>query len=273
MSVLNKEFSLTEQDFSFLSEFIHQRTGIVINDNKKDLLYSRLAKRLRQLNITSFSKYCDLLQASDAADEVEHLINSITTNLTHFFREKHHFDHLAELLPSLVSRGEQKIRIWSSACSSGQEPYSIAMVVVDKVKNWAELDIKILATDIDTMMLDKCKKGLYTDDEVKNLPSGYLEKFFSQVNDKTFQVHEQLKKLIQFNHLNLLESWPLKGKFHIIFCRNVAIYFDKDTQKMMFSKMADVMVEGGYLYIGHSENLNQLSDQYTLIGKTLYQKI
>lgn len=264
-----REFPFTERDFQFLARLANSKTGIVLEANKRNMIYSRLARRLRALHLTNFSDYCRLLETNAGESEMVHLVNAITTNLTHFFRESHHFDHLKKHLTSLK---KTRIRIWSAGCSSGMEPYSIAMTAKEALES-RKCDIKILATDIDTNMLDRGRKGEYADDEYKNIPMRYHNDVTTDDSTNTMQMDASLRNLITFNHLNLLESWPMKGPFDAIFCRNVVIYFDKATQATLFNRMATLLTDDGFLYIGHSENLNKVTNKFELIGRTIYRKL
>jgi chemotaxis protein methyltransferase CheR len=264
-----REFALSDKEFEFLSQLANRKTGIMLPPNKRDMVYSRLVRRLRALHLESFADYCNLLTTEAGAEEMNNLVNSITTNLTHFFREGHHFEHFAKnILPQV--KENRKMRIWSAGCSSGMEAYSIAMTSLGTLpeasKNW---DLRILATDIDTNMLDRGLKGEYNADEYSNIPAEY--RHFVQKQGATMQMGAELQKLIAFKYLNLLESWPMKGQFDAIFCRNVVIYFDKETQKKLFSRMKKHLSATGFLYIGHSENITAICPDFELIGKTIYK--
>jgi chemotaxis protein methyltransferase CheR len=264
-----REFTLSDKEFNFLSELANRKTGIMLPPNKRDMVYSRLVRRLRALHLESFADYCNLLTTDAGAEEMNNLVNSITTNLTHFFREGHHFEHFAKnILPQV--KESRKMRIWSAGCSSGMEAYSVAMTAIgilpEASTNW---DLRILATDIDTNMLDRGLKGEYNADEYSNIPTEY--RHFVQKQGATMQMNAELQKLIAFKYLNLLESWPMKGQFDAIFCRNVVIYFDKETQKKLFSRMKKHLSATGFLYIGHSENITTICPDFELIGKTIYK--
>lgn len=271
----DREFEFGEGDFKFLAEFVNRKTGIVLGPQKKDMVYSRLAKRLRSLKLKTFREYCDLVSNDQTGEEITNLVNSITTNLTGFFRENHHFEHLAGILKKeyvAKNPAQKKLRIWSSACSSGQEPYSIAMTLHESIPNLSQWDARILATDIDTNMVRTAAAGEYSRENVEAVDASYKKKYMDSTPNGVV-MDDTLKASITFKQLNLLESWPMKGPMDIIFCRNVVIYFDKKTQAVLFNRMADLMRPKGYLYIGHSESLNNVSDRFELIGKTIYQKI
>lgn len=269
----DREFAFTDGDFRFLSKLAHEKTGIVLADHKRDMVYGRLARRLRALNLKSFADYCELVQSEAGDSEIGNLVNAITTNLTSFFREGHHFEHLRDhVIKPMEASGKKRLRIWSSACSAGMEPYSIAMTLKESLKNPAAMDVKILATDIDTHMLRTAEQGDYASAEFKNIPAAY-QKYVTQTQQNQIQVSPELKKLIAFKQLNLLESWPMKGPFDAIFCRNVVIYFDKPTKQKLFARMVDMLKPDGFLYIGHSENLNGISDRFEALGRTIYRRI
>ena len=269
----DREFSFSDADFRFLAELVNARTGIVLAAHKKDMVYSRLARRLRALNLGSFSEYCELVRDEVAgADEMGNLVNAITTNLTNFFREGHHFDHLREKVLSPMAQGHDKrLRIWSAGCSSGMEPYSIAMTVKGAIRDLKSWDARILATDIDTNMLNTGMSGRYVSDQADNIPVTYRHDMTQ--HGSHIEVSDALKNLITFKPLNLLEWWPMKGPFDVVFCRNVVIYFDKPTQEKLFNRVADLLKPEGWLYIGHSENLFKVCDRFELVGRTIYRKV
>lgn len=270
-----KEFSFDDHDFDFIVRKVYDHTGITLAPHKKDMVYGRLARRLRELQLSAFSQYCQLLESEQGNDELGKFVNAVTTNLTGFFRESHHFDHLKEALQSMVARPPKgkRIRIWSSACSSGQEPYSIAMTMREAISTIGQWDARILATDIDSNMVQTGHAGEYRKDLLDKIPSAYRRKYVEETKlSTTGTIKEDIKALIAFKQLNLLHQWPMKGPFDFIFCRNVVIYFDKPTQKTLFEKMANLLAPNGILYIGHSESLYGVSDRFKLIGRTIYQK-
>ena len=269
-----REFKFSDSDFRFLADLVHQRAGIKLGDHKRDMVYGRLARRLRQMGIKTFAEYCELLKGEAGIDEMGNLINAVTTNLTSFFREGHHFEHLKdEVLTPLIRGGSKRIRLWSAAASAGMEPYSMAMVLRKSLEAARSIDGKILATDIDTQMLGRGRRGEYSIDEYEKIPAPY--RAYAEVNEaaRSMQMSEKLRELITFNQLNLLGAWPMKGPFDAVFCRNVVIYFDKDTQRKLFDRIANLLVPGGWLYIGHSENLFNVCDRFKNCGRTIYQKI
>ena len=275
----NREFTFTDKDFHILQRLANKHTGISLSDAKRELVYSRLTRRLRKLNLNKFSVYCQLLQDEANSEELVHFTNAITTNLTSFFREPHHFEYLTKNVcfqfkndPSAGKR----LRIWSAGCSTGEEPYSIAMSLVDTLPSAEHLNIKILATDLDSNVLSKAINGIYIRDKIKTIASDRLKKYFYKSEDlhsNQLHINSQLKRLITFKQLNLMHEWPMKGPFDAIFCRNVVIYFDKPTQRILIERYANLLREGGYLFLGHSESLFKVTDRFKLVGQTIYQKI
>lgn len=268
-----REFSFSDAEFRFLAELAAEKTGIVLPVQKKDMVYARLVRRLRALGLDSFGAYCGILRSDAADSEIGNLVNAITTNLTSFFRESHHFDHLRDMLRARLEKNPGgRIRLWSAACSSGMEPYSMAMVLHGVLPPQGRVDARILATDIDTNMLAIGKAGIYGDEDTRTVPSAYA-KYVERETVQRIKMAQTVRDLVVFNHLNLLESWPMKGPFDAVFCRNVVIYFDRDTKIKLFDRMADLLAPDGLLYIGHSENLNGISSRFAPIGRTIYRKI
>ena len=270
------EFEFTDADFERIRELVYRHAGISLSDAKRNLVYSRLARRLRRLNLVSFAAYTDYLEGHLDAELTEFL-NSITTNLTSFFRENHHFETLRkQVLPELMAgTGARRIRIWSAGCSTGEEPYSIAMTVKETVPERSSWDVKILATDLDTNVLQKARDGIYDAERVQQIPTARVQRWMrrgSGANEGQVRVTSELQEMIQFNQLNLMESWPMRGPFDVVFCRNVVIYFDKDTQRRLFERFADLMAPDAYLFVGHSETLYKVTDRFELQGQTVYRK-
>jgi chemotaxis protein methyltransferase CheR len=270
----DREFNFTQKDFRFIRELVAEQTGIALSEAKSHMVYSRLARRLRSLNIPTFARYCEYLK-NDSSGELIHFVNALTTNLTAFFREMHHFEFLAKtVLPEIFStKPEKRLRIWSAGCSTGEEPYSIAMVLRENLPRNCDWDVKILATDLDSNVVAKASAGIYEQSRVSGVSVQRMQRFF-QKNRQSNQVKvkQEVRELITFKQLNLMHEWPMKGPFDFIFCRNVVIYFNKETQKKLFKRFADLSVDKGYLFIGHSESLFKVSTQYKLIGNTIYQK-
>lgn len=273
-----REFHFSDKEFRFISKLVGERTGIVLSDAKRQMVYGRLSRRLRQLKLTKFSDYCDLLVSGHEAELIE-FTNAITTNLTAFFRENHHFEYLKEtVIPELIRKNAstKRIRVWSAGCSSGEEPYSIAMCLRETIPNSKSWDIKILATDLDSNMVERGKKGIYTTERVEGLSKSRMKKWVQQGkgdNSDKVKMSNELRDIITFKELNLMDGWPMKGPFDFMFCRNVVIYFNKDTQRELFDRYADLLVPNARLFIGHSESLNKVTDRFELLGKTIYQKV
>jgi len=273
-----REFELGDKEFRYLASFLSRETGIVLSSHKRQMVCGRLVKRLRALHMNSFADYCAMLDGPEAPGEIEHLVNAITTNITNFFREPHHFEHLRHevLEPRLAETPRRpRLRIWSAGCSSGQEPYSIAMVVADVLRPAEAWNALILATDIDTNMLNRGAAGIYTAEDAGQIPETYRKRFVRRLphDPDHAQMGEELRRLIRFKRLNLHEPWPMKGRFDAIFCRNVAIYFDKPTQRSLFNRYADMLVPGGMLYLGHAESLIGMTDRFEPSDKTVYRRI
>jgi chemotaxis protein methyltransferase CheR len=273
-----QEFAFTDRDFEFLRALVSEHAGIALGEHKRQLVYGRLTRRLRQLQIPTFGEYCAYVQ-HNLEHELGEVINAITTNLTAFFRENHHFEHLAgSALPDLAARNaaNRRLRLWSAGCSTGEEPYSIAMTLAESLPELAAWDAKILATDIDSQVLARAAAGEYADERVRDLAGERLRRWFQRgagAHAGKVRVADGLRQLIAFRRLNLMEAWPIRGPFDAIFCRNVVIYFDKPTQKALFDRFADLLVSEGYLYVGHSETLYRTCDRFRLVGRTIYQKI
>ncbi|MEH6346617.1 MAG: protein-glutamate O-methyltransferase CheR [Bermanella sp.] len=273
MDFTSKEFPMADEDFKHLATMAYDISGIVLGEQKKELVYSRISRRIRKLNLNNFSQYCQYL-SSNHESETNEFLNAITTNLTSFFRESHHFEFLAkEVIPKWKQQKKtQPIRIWSSACSTGPEPYSIA-ITLNKNMAVDKFNIKILATDLDSDVLAKARQGEYPIADIEQIPRNYLSSFLRNKGQETGQVKDNIRQMIQFNLLNLLGPWPMRHQFDVIFCRNVVIYFNKETQRELFDRIADSLVEGGYLFIGHSETLHGMTERFVNVGRTIYQKI
>ena len=272
-----REYEFTTKQFKGFQKLIMEHTSIVISDEKEELIYGRLTRRLRKLNLNNFNDYYDLIVNGDN-EELEQFINVVTTNLTFFFRESHHFDYLkSTVVPKLLKQNaaSKKLRIWSAGCSTGEEPYSIAMTLMESIPDINTWDIKILATDIDSDVLAKASTGVYRDDRIEGLSDATVKQWFKRGKGQQegfVRVAPELQSLISFKQLNLLKDWPVKGPFDVLFCRNVVIYFDKPTQKILFEKFASVLPAHGQMFIGHSENLFKISEDFELLGQTIYKK-
>ena len=265
-----REFSFSSADFERVRKLIYQHAGISLSPVKQDMVYSRLARRLRATGKNTFGEYLDMLEKG-GADEWERFVNSLTTNLTSFFREPHHFPIFAEHLQKIGSK--RPIRIWCSAASTGEEPYSIAITVLETFGANAS-HVSIFASDLDTNVLATAQKGVYSLDRVEKLSPERLKRFFLKgtgTQEGYVSVRPELKRLIEFQRVNLLEpNWPIRGPLDIIFCRNVMIYFDKPTQYKILSRFAPLMQPDGLILAGHSESFLHAADLFKSMGKTVY---
>lgn len=266
-----REFTFSARDFARVKALIYQHAGISLTEAKQEMVYSRLARRLRTLGHTCFEQYLDQLERHPRSVEWESFVNALTTNLTSFFREAHHFPMLIE---HVTRGGRRPIVIWSAACSTGEEPYSIAMALVEHFGGF-DAPVKVLATDIDTNVLATAREGIYREDALSTINAERLRRFFlkgKELNSGYARVRDELKALVDFRALNLLApSWPLRAPLDAVFCRNVLIYFDKDTQYRVLQRFAPLLRSDGLLFIGHSESLFHAGDLFRLRGKTVYE--
>lgn len=266
------EISLSDREFSRIKSRVYQIAGISLSDAKRTLVISRLSKIVRGLELGSFDAYIDYLERGGSAQDGQDFVNALTTNLTRFYREDHHFTHLRTHVGKLIAeqpRGS-RLRIWSAGCSTGQEPYTIGMDLLAAFPDLRRWDFKILATDIDTAVIAKAALGVYPQSELAGLSPERLRPFGTSP-DGHAAIPEAVRALVSFKPLNLIGPWPMKGPFDAIFCRNVAIYFDKPTQGEVFGRFSKLLAPQGFLYIGHSENLGSGGDGFRLVGKTIYQ--
>lgn len=266
----DREFSFSMADFERVRQLIYQHAGISLSPIKQDMVYSRLARRLRATGKKTFGDYLGSLE-SGPDEEWERFVNALTTNLTSFFREPHHFPILAEQLKKIASR--RPIRIWCSASSTGEEPYSIAMTVIETLGNNAS-NVSIVASDLDTNVLNVAQQGIYPLERVEKMDPERLRRFFLKGTGSQqgmVAVRPELRRLIEFQHINLLDmTWPVRGALDIIFCRNVMIYFDKPTQYKILSRFAPLLQDDGLLFAGHSESFLHAADIFRSLGKTVY---
>jgi len=271
------DYVLTDTQFHRIRELVREHTGISLSDAKRQLVYGRLARRLRALKLESFGEYLELIERA-GADELEEFTNAITTNLTSFFREPHHFEYLAsDVLPKIVAKdnGARRARIWCCAASTGEEPYSIAMVLREAQEILTGFDVKLLATDLDSAVLATGAAGIYNAERLKSVSGTRVSRYFRKGGGEHaghFRATDELRNLITFKQLNLMHQWPFRGPFDAIFCRNVIIYFDKETQRVLFERMAALQRPGDMLFLGHSESLYRVSDKYELVGRTIYRR-
>lgn len=269
------EIALSDREFGRVKARVYAEAGISLSDAKRTLVVSRLSKIVRALKLPSIDAYLDYLEHSKSAPDGQDFINALTTNLTRFYREDHHFDHLVGYVRGLMERqshggGKPRLRIWSAGCSTGQEPYTIALCLLAALPDLRRWDFKILATDIDTNVVEKASIGVYPEAELNGL-SAERARSFERGGDGTIRIPMAARALVSFKPLNLMAAWPMKGPFDAIFCRNVAIYFDKQTQGTLFARLGKLLAPEGFLYIGHSENLGAGGEGFKLVGKTIYQ--
>lgn len=277
IAVPDGEFPFTWSDFRQIAELVHSEAGIVLTEAKVNLVYSRLAKRLRTIGLRTFREYCALIQGAEGIDERQAMIAAMTTNVTRFFRESHHFDYLrTRVLPALLENARRggKVRVWSAGCSSGEEAYSIGLTILELAPDVVDMDVRILASDIDPEMLRRGSTGIYPVRQMGDIPAELRRKWFRPVlgSSGDLEIGDELQELVRFRELNLLREWPMKGRFDIIFCRNVMIYFDDETQNTVWGRFADILRPGGTLCIGHSERIAVNSHPFDLVGQTIYRR-
>jgi len=272
---------ITQKEFVKFKDLIYQSCGISLDERKVPLVQARLGKRIRNLKLTSFNDYYKYICEDIYGDEMVQLLDAISTNTTHFFREENHFTFLKQIvLPEFIEykkkSKDRKLRVWSAACSSGEEPYSIAMTVVEKIADNSSWDFKILATDISTKVLKMAFQGIYEEEKLKKISRYLIDKYFYPYNnsgEKLYKISEKLQKAITFRRLNLIsDSFPFKGPFDFIFCRNVMIYFDKETRETLMNKIYKYLAEGGYLFIGASESLSGIQHNFKYVCPAIYKK-
>ncbi len=271
---------LTDREFEKISDLVKSLCGINLHQGKKELVKARLNKRLRALNLSTFDDYMAYIRKDASDDELITMLDAISTNLTSFFREQGHFDHLAKtILPQIAASrasSARRLRIWSAGCSSGEEPYTIAIVLHEHLSDFASWDAKILATDLSTKVLAKAVQGTFAAERLGEIPGAYVSRYFTCVQtrpERIFQVQDSIRRLVTFARLNLLESWPMHGPFDVVFCRNVMIYFDKPTQTRLIERFWEIMAPGGILYVGHSESLAGVKHRFEYVQPTVYRKV
>jgi len=269
------EFEYSWEDFNFLRTLSNNYSGIIANDDKFDMFYSRLAKRLRALRLKTFKQYCQYLESNHEQEFCE-FINAITTNLTAFFREKHHFDYLEKVvIPELMAQKQtnKQVKVWSAGCSTGEEAYSIAMTLLKNLP--LDFQIEILATDLDTQVLNVAKNGEYSLKRSEGLSAEMMKKWFKKgigKNQGKIKAKPELQRIIRFEQLNLMHEWPMTEPFDFIFCRNVLIYFNRITKQKLIQRYQNLLPLGRWLFIGHSESLHQLDTGFDFVGNTVYQR-
>ncbi len=277
-SIVEGEFVFRAEDFRRIAAMLHSDAGIFLPEAKSTLVYSRLVKRLRVLGMESFRDYCAFLEESGGADERQMMMAALTTNVTRFFREPHHFEYLkTTVLPPLLDAARRggRVRIWSAGCSKGHEPYSMAMTVLSLMPEAADRDVRILATDIDPNVVEEGRAGLYDRAALEGVPPAEFKRFLRpEGKGGLFSVSDDMRRLVSFRELNLVAQWPMAGQFDVIFCRNVVIYFDEATQAKIWQRYSEKLVAGGTLCIGHSERLSgPATSRFTNVGITIYKHV
>lgn len=262
---------LPEKVFQRVVELAYKVAGIHLTSEKRELVKSRLIKRMRKIAVTSFEDYLALVDAGNS-DELPRMIDILTTNKTNFFRESAHFDFMRQIvLPEIRQRG-RRLRIWSAACSSGEEPYTIAMVLREEIPDIDSWDARVLASDISTRMIEAATNGVYRADLLSDVEPAQRMKYFQALDPGQYRAHDSLRRLISFARLNLMQDWPMRGPFDLIFCRNVMIYFDRPTQERLVNRFYDLLRPGGHLFVGHSESLTPLEHRYQFVRPATYRR-
>lgn len=263
---------MTSKQFEYLCRKVYELCGINLKSGKEQLVHSRLSKRLHALRLSSFEEYFKLLEDDRQGMEIVWMIDSITTNKTSFFREIQHFDFLSrEVLPNLKKK---HLRLWSAACSTGEEPFSIALLLREELPAFSSWDVKILATDISTRVLAKAGEAVYDEETLKPVPAPLRQKYFTAepARPGAWRVASEVRQIVRFARLNLMERFPMRGPFDVIFCRNAMIYFDKPTQQQLVQRFYEMLAPGGYLMVGHSESLTGAAHKFNYIQPATYQK-
>jgi len=264
---------MKEATFHAIREFVYERSGITLGDNKQALVRARIAKRMRRLNIPTYEDYMDFVRTDASGVEIEEMLDAISTNTTHFYREAAHFDLMHEILREWVSHKMRKLRIWSAACSTGEEPYTLAIELIEGIGNYP-LDIKILATDIAPSVLKTAMKGEYNEEKLEPVPRSIKSKYFTKIKtpgEPLYRIRQEVKDLIIFRQFNLsVIPYPLKNPLDIIFCRNVMIYFDRSVRARLVSEFQRLLRPGGYLFVGHAESITGLSKGFKCLKPSVY---
>lgn len=261
-SLIEGDYAFSRRNFDQIAGLLRTQTGIAIGEAKTALVYSRLAKRLRKLGLNDFDAYCAFIETPQGASERHEMIAALTTNVTRFYREPHHFDYLRrDLAPRIANaaRSGERVRLWSAACSSGEEPYSIAMTLLDVFPDAAQHDVRILASDIDPNMVMRAREGLYREDAVAPVPAATRDRWMMRERDgaaSVWRIKDEARALITFKELNLIGPWPMQGRFDVVFCRNVVIYFEEDTQVLLWNRFKNLLTPEGRLFVGHSERVD-----------------
>jgi chemotaxis protein methyltransferase CheR len=272
--------ALDDESFAFFREMAKRHAGINLSDIKRNMVFRRISKRLAALGLSGFKAYRELLANASSGAELQAFVNVMTTNKTEFFRESHHFSHFTSIaLPEIAAAGEnansRELRVWSAGCSTGQEPYTIAMMIKESAVRMQGWDIRILATDIDSEVIDRAHAGIYSQEEANSIPVSIRSRYAHKISEHPdrVQIMDELRRMVTFNVLNLHGEWPMRRKYDAIFCRNVLIYFDKPAQRQLFDRFADLLREGGLLYVGHSESLYKMTERFRPVGQSVHRKV
>ncbi len=275
---MTSQVQFSHEHFDYIRSYLYDVAGITLADRKKQMVENRINKRIKELSLSGFDQYVSRLRNDSTQEEMVNLVNALTTNVTHFFRENHHFDHFRGYMADLLqARDGRRIRVWSAACSIGAEPYSMAMVLYDVMQELKlRADARILATDIDTLALARARMGAYHDKTLKGMTPSVLKKHFmlsEEDGEDVYTIKPYLRQMVAYNYLNFnTASWPMSRQFDAIFCRNVLIYFDRAKQQEYIGKMLSYLKSGGFLYLGHSEHAVMENKGYKVCGQTIYQK-
>ena len=264
---------LNDGQFKKVSQIVYRICGINLKEGKEALVRARLMKRVRALHLGSIDAYIKYIESDEGVGELTSMVDAMTTNKTGFFREAEHFNFLREkILPEIKG---SKMRFWSAACSSGEEPFTLAITLRESITNIDARDCLILATDISRRILEKARLAVYGQDSIRDLPVPLIRKYFNRITngaDPTFQIKDHIRGLVRLAYLNLMDPWPMKGPFNVIFCRNVMIYFDRSTQQTLINRFWDLLAPGGYLFVGHSEGLSGVSHKFNYVQPATYRK-
>ena len=269
------ETELSERQFHKVKDLLYSVCGINLQPGKEGLVKARLSRRLRSLNLNDYDAYLSYVKQDESGRELSMMVDALTTNKTDFFREPQHFDFLRQSVLPGLAQANRPLRFWSAACSSGEEPYSLAIQLFEALPNLNRMDAGILATDISSDILKKARRAVYTPEVLQGLSEARLRRYFARQKNGptiTYQVHDQIRNLIHFARLNLMQPWPMKGPFDVIFCRNVMIYFDQSTRQQLIQRFYELLRPGGYLFIGHSESLTGIAGSFRYIQPATYLK-
>jgi len=270
------EDDLPDDLFNKFREYVYQQARISLGENKRELIRARFGKTIRQRHMSGFQEYYNWIINDKTGEASREVMNAISTNLTSFFRENQHFEFLGKtLLPRLAS--QPRLRAWSAGCSTGEEVYTIAITILESLPGAERMDIKLLATDVDTEVVAHGARGVYGQDRVRDVPAAIVKQYFDRAPDDNrgrpqVRLKDAVRRLVTFRHLNLFGTWPFKGKFDFIFCRNVMIYFDRETQEMLVNRFYEQLVAGGHLFIGHSEGLSNVKHNFEYVQPTIYRR-